>query len=265
MISRDTPSGNRKGLQSWAVEPLTRMRIKRSPGLMDSTRNRPRSPIQGAASAAEGAGFKVVYAKGAFPAPPAVVGDYAPYAQALVTANAGKAPDVIYTTITPISSLSLINLIKTGGYTGTFMSPFYSPILLKALSGAYVFVQFAGYETKSKGIDQFKADVEAVKPNFSGSITLAGGYFGADFFIAAVKQALKTSKTITTASIKKAAAAMTYQIKDTIGPTSYPKAYKGPYPSCTTLLYDDGNAFNIVEKFFCTNKKYKVQPKFANG
>ena len=35
--------------------------------------------VQNSASTAEGAGFKVVYAKGAFPGPPAVVGDYSPY------------------------------------------------------------------------------------------------------------------------------------------------------------------------------------------
>src|SRR5439155_2537883 len=100
--------------------------------------------VQGGASTATGAGFKVVYAKGAFPGPPAVVGDYSPYAQALLESNGGKAPDVIYTSIAPTSTLALINLIKNNGYTGTFLSPFYSPILIKALQGAYVFVQFAG-------------------------------------------------------------------------------------------------------------------------
>ncbi len=57
--------------------------------------------VQSGASAAEGVGFKVVYAKGAFPGPPAVVGDYSPYAQALLESNDGKAPDVIYTSIAP--------------------------------------------------------------------------------------------------------------------------------------------------------------------
>ena len=63
--------------------------------------------VQNSASAAEGVGFKVVYAKGAFPGPPAVVGDYTPYAQALLESNDGKAPDVIYSSIAPTSALGL--------------------------------------------------------------------------------------------------------------------------------------------------------------
>ncbi len=195
-------------------------------------------------------GFKVVYAKGAFPAPPAVVGDYSPYAQALLTSNNGNPPDVIYTTIPATSSISLIGLIKSNGYTGTFMSPFYSPILLKTFEGAYIFVQFAGFESTAKGVQQMLKDVEAVKPDTPGSIALAGGYFGADFFIAAVKKALKTNKTLTTASIQKAAASMTYKIKDTIGPTSYPKSYKGQFKACSTLLYDNGTEFTIDQPFY---------------
>ena len=91
--------------------------------------------VQSGASTATGAGLDVVYAKGAFPAPPTVVGDFAPYAQALLESNGGEAPDVIYTSIAPASALQLINLIKSNGYTGTFISPFYSPLLLKALAG----------------------------------------------------------------------------------------------------------------------------------
>ena len=233
--------------------------------LLATDSNSGKTAVQGTASAAQGAGFKVVYAKGVYPAPPAVVGDYAPYAQALSTANDGKAPDVVYMTIPATSSIALVNQMKTGGYTGTFLSPFYSPVLLKSFQGSYIFVQFAGFESTSKGIQQMKKDVEAVKPGAPGSITLAGGYFGADFFIAAVKQALKTSKTLTTASIQKAAASMTYQIPDTIGPTSYPKSYKNQFKACSTLLYDDGTAFTIAQKYACTDKKYPVLPKFANG
>jgi ABC-type branched-subunit amino acid transport system substrate-binding protein len=233
--------------------------------LLATDSNSGKTAVQGAASAAQGAGFKVVYAKGTFPAPPAVVGDYTPYVQALTTANDGQAPDVVYTTIPATSSIALVGQMKTGGYTGTFLSPFYSPVLLKAFEGSYIFVQFAGFESTSKGIQQMNKDVEAVKPGAPGSIALAGGYFGADFFIAAVKQALKTSKTLTTAAIQKAAASMTYQIPDTVGPTSYPKSYKGQFKACSTLLLDNGTEFTIAQKYQCTNKKYPVLPKFANG
>ena len=57
---------------------------------------------------------------------------------------------------------------------------------------------------------------------------------------------------------------MTYQIPGTVGPTSYPGAYKGA-TACSTLLYDDGTEFTIAQKYLCTDKKYPVLPKFANG
>ena len=130
--------------------------------------------MQNSASAAEGVGFKVVYAKGAFPGPPAVVGDYSPYAQALLESNGGKAPDVIYSSIAPTSALSLTGLINSNGYTGTYLSPFYSPMLLTALKGAYVFVQFAGFEADSPGIKTMNEQIEAFKPGTKPSLDPRG-------------------------------------------------------------------------------------------
>jgi len=221
--------------------------------------------VAGSASAAQAAGFKVVYAKGAFPAPPAVVGDYSPFAQALLTSNGDKQPDVVYSSVPAANSLPIFNLMKTSGYTGTILSPYYSSILLQALKDSYVFVQFAGFEANSKGIKQMDTDVQAFKPGASKTIGLAGAYFGADMFIQAIKLALKTNKTLTTAAIQKAASGMTYQIKDTVGPTIYPKSYQISNQSCATLLLDDGTAFSIVQPFTCTNKYVKIDKKFSGG
>ncbi len=234
--------------------------------LLGTDTNSGKVSVQGGASTASGAGLDVVYAKGAFPGPPAVVGDYTPYAEALLTSNDGGQPDVIYTSIAPTSALALINLLKSDGYTGTFISPFYSPILLQSLAGAYVFVQFAGFESPAKGVQQMNADVEAFKPGTKPSLALAAGYFSADMFIKAVQASLKTSKTLTSASVQKAASKMTYQIKDTIGPVIYPASYKYAVKSCATLEYDaDGTAFEIVQPFYCTTKTYPILPKFASG
>src|SRR3954469_1844419 len=206
--------------------------------------------VQNSASAAEGAGFKVVYAKGAFPGPPAVVSDFSPYSQALLAANGGKAPDVIYSSIAPTSALTLTSLLNSSGYTGTYLSPFYSPLLLSALKGAYVFVQFAGFEADSPGIKTMNEQIQAFKPGTKTSLVLSAGSFSAEMFIQAVKNSLKSSKTLTSASVQKAASQMTYQIKGTVGPTQYPASYKLGTQSCSTLYYDaDGTAFDIVQPF----------------
>jgi ABC-type branched-subunit amino acid transport system substrate-binding protein len=220
--------------------------------------------IELSASSAQGAGFKVVYAKATIPAPPAVVGDYSPYVQAVMTSNGGQPPDVFYASAPPSISLTLFNDLRAAGFKGTILSPYYSKILVKPLAGSYVFFQFAGFEQQSKGIDQLKADVEAFKPGAALSLTVAGGYFAADMFIQAVKQALKSSKTLTTTAVQKAASKMTYQIKDTIGPTKYPDSYEIPNKACSTLEYDaDGTGFTIAQPFSCTTKTYPILPKFS--
>ena len=85
-------------------------------------------------------------------------------------------------------------------------------------------------------------------------------------FIQSVKASLKTSKTLTSASVQKAAAKMTYQIKDTIGPTSTRRRSRRARSRAPRSLYDaDGTAFEIVQPFTCTTKTYPVLPKFANG
>jgi len=220
--------------------------------------------VAGSASGAEGAGFKVVYAKGAFPPPPTVVGDYTPYAQAIMTSNNGSAPDVVYSSVPATSSLAIFNLIKSQGFTGTIMSPYYSNILLGALKDSYVFVQFSGYESNTPAIKQMLADVEATKPGTQKTIGLAVGYFGADLFIQALKTTLKTNKAPTTAAIQKTMQKFTYEIKGTVGPTTWPSAFTIAN-GCNTLLFDDGTAFTIDQKYTCSTDYVKMNPKFEGG
>jgi ABC-type branched-subunit amino acid transport system substrate-binding protein len=221
--------------------------------------------IANSASTYTGVGFEVVYAKGTVPAPPAVVGDFTPYAQALMTSDAGGPPSVIYSTIAVQGgALTLFNLLKEQGFQGVFLTPFYSDLLLKALQGSYVFLQFSSYESDTEAVQEMLADVEAYKPGTKPSLTLAGGYFAADMFIEAVKASLKKSKTLTSASVQQAASKMTYEIKGTIGPTKYPDSYQYSVSSCSTLLKDeDGTAFTIAQPYTCSNKTYPILPKFS--
>ena len=116
--------------------------------------------------AATGVGFKVVYAKGAFPGPPAVVGDYTPYAAgpAHVERRQGTRRDLHVDRARRARSRST-SLLNANGYTGTYLSPFYSPLLVGALKGAYVFLQFAGIRGGLCGHqDDERATIEAFKP-----------------------------------------------------------------------------------------------------
>ncbi len=221
--------------------------------------------IESQASAAQAAGFKVVYAKGAYPAPPTVVGDYSPYASALMTSNDGGAPDAIYSSVPATNALQLFSLMKGQGYTGTVLTPFYSNLLLKSLVGFYPYVQFAGFESGTPAIKQMLSDVESFKPGTPQTIGLVGGYYAADLFIQAVKAAQKANKTLTTASIQKAMQKFTYQVKGAIGPTTWPSAFSIGN-GCATLLYDtDGTAFTISQPYTCSTDYAKMDKKFKGG
>jgi ABC-type branched-subunit amino acid transport system substrate-binding protein len=221
--------------------------------------------VQYLASEYDGAGFDVVYAKGSVPSPPAVVGDFSPYVQQLLTANNGKQPDVIESNLSPSAGgLSFISAIQGAGFTGSLASPFYSNLLLKALQGAYINTMFAGYESNTPALKQMETDVAAVKPGSQNTLTLFLGYASADMFIQSVKAALKSSKTLTSTSIQQAASNVTYDMKNTIGPITYPASYKYPVKSCAALLYDaDGTAFTVAQPYTCSTKTYPVLSKYA--
>ena len=108
-----------------------------------------------------------------------------------------------------------------------------------------MFLQFAGYESTAKGVQQFKDDVQAFKPGTKNTLTLAAGYFAADMFIKAVQGLVEDVEDAHVGlGAEGGREARRTQIKDTIGPTEYPASYKYAVKSCMTLQYDaDGTAF----------------------
>ena len=63
-----------------------------------------KSGVKTVAASFAGAGFKVDYAQNPFPAPPAVVTDFSPEVQAILTANSGKPVDVVYSASGPATA-----------------------------------------------------------------------------------------------------------------------------------------------------------------
>ncbi len=177
---------------------------------------------------AKKAGFKIVYQKSALPAPPAVIGDYSPYANDILTSNNGKAPDVAYVVVSGINVLGLAKALKDANYSG---------VITDAV----------------KVVDDLKAAGAT-------SITqpMLAAYFSADMFIRILK---KVGKNLTPEAFSKAASKFTYQIKDTIGPTKYPKAFKQGAP-CGTLVQSDGTKYDIAVPYGCySNYNYKSGKK----
>ena len=59
---------------------------------------------------------------------------------------------------------------------------------------------------------------------------------------------------------------MTYQIKDTVGPTVYPASYKFGQQSCATLEYDaTAPRSTSCSRSSARTKTYPILPKFAKA
>ena len=83
------------------------------------------------ATGAQGAGFKVVYAKGTVPI---TTSDYSPYVTEWMAADGGKQPDDIHCLLST-QCIPIWNALKAAGFTGTYQSPLGIDLFAKALSG----------------------------------------------------------------------------------------------------------------------------------
>jgi ABC-type branched-subunit amino acid transport system substrate-binding protein len=205
-----------------------------------------------------GAGFKVVANQTSMPIPP--ITDYTPYAQAALTGDNGKAPDVI-ACLLATDCIPMYGLIKASGYKGIFMSSLYSNVLVGAMNGSTVNTAFVNPLESTPGMDQMKQDLDAFKAGEGAKVdsgTIAG-YTSTDMFIEALKTIAKKGKgNITPENLQKAAAVQTWEIKGLAGPTSYPKATVNSYPACNSLYLSDGTSWNTVVPYACSTKTYKV-------
>ena len=189
--------------------------------------------------------------------------DYTPYAQAMLTADGGKAPDAIVCLLAT-DCIQMYGLIKAHGYTGTYISSLYSNILVKAMDASAANVPIVPLDATSNdaGLEQMKKDLDAYSAGASNKIDTAtiAGYASTDMFIQALKTVAKKGKSnITPENVQKAAAKQTWQIQGLAGPTTYPASTVSPYPTCTALTVSDGTTWKTVEPFACSKKQFKVK------
>ena len=96
-----------------------------------------RSGLGTLGTAAESLGMKVVYSKGVVPAPPATVGDFTPFSQAIMTSNNGGPPDIVIMLFASIpSTLGLQGALQADGFKGPIENTqTYDPQLAGAVEG----------------------------------------------------------------------------------------------------------------------------------
>jgi ABC-type branched-subunit amino acid transport system substrate-binding protein len=209
------------------------------------------------ASAAEGAGFDVVEAKGNVPT---VTSDYTPYVQDWIKAEGGKEPDVIDCLLNT-QCIAAWAAVKGAGYQGVFYQTFGNvDVLAKPMAGT---VTLGLYNTEpNSALAQMRADFQAFKPG-TALVGYANvpAYFAADMFIQALKD---VGPDITPEAVHHALATQTWQIPGLVGPTKYPDSTVAPTPTCTELLADpDGSGYQVLEPYACSGQTYPVDPKFT--
>jgi branched-chain amino acid transport system substrate-binding protein len=195
-------------------------------------------------------GYKIVYAENPLPAAPAVVSSYTPFVQQIMTANGGQPPDVLMEVISP-GNLGLQAGMEAAGYKGALVNYIqYSPETVAAAKGAYVYLQFAPYESAptNPAIATLIKRVKAIAPKAPLTQGIEAGYFAADQFIDALQ---KTGKNLTAESFQKAADSMTYGIKNTVGPTTFPLGQTVP-TSCGSTVTSNGTSWQVSYAYLCT-------------
>ncbi len=206
-------------------------------------------------SSAEADGLKVVSINANLPA--TGVTDFSPYITQYITANGGKAPDVIDCEATT-ECISIWEGLKADGYKGIFDEPL-GPIRALASSFKGALTTSVYNPEPNAGLTQMTNEIEAYSPG----TTLTGysnvvAWFAADMFIKAIQKVQKAGEAITADNVQKALATNTYEIKDLIGPYNYPASTVVSSPSCFELALDTGTSYTDVEPYACSTHQAKL-------
>ena len=137
-------------------------------------------------------GANVVLTDSSIPAPPAVVGDWTPYAEKVLTANSGKPPDMLEILGDFGTTLGLDKKLIQLGYNGIVLGfTDYDPRVVGTTKGMVTTLQYAPFESAASvpAIQQMITDLNAYKPGIPHTQSVESGWLTADFLIAALQKA----------------------------------------------------------------------------
>jgi len=137
-------------------------------------------------------GAKVVDLDSSIPSPPAVVGDYTPFADRILNSNSGQAPDLVEIVGSVSDTLLLYRKLDELNYKGIVQDfDLYDPHFAATTKGLVTEIQVQPFEAASTvpAVQTMITDLKAFDPNVSLSQPAAAGYWTADFLIQALKKA----------------------------------------------------------------------------
>lgn len=196
-------------------------------------------------------GAKVVLTDHSMPSPPAVVGDYTPYAQKVMTANNGKPADMLIMIMSVSDTLGLYKKLLQLGYKGVIQDfDLYDPRVAAPTPGLVTEVSFAPYEQAPQipSVQQMITDLKAKDPNVVLSQPAAAGYWTMDLFI---KMLEKVGSNLTRDSFMAVANGnFSYDYGGGATPVTFPKAHTQVTP-CFAFVQSDGKGFTVPVPFTC--------------
>jgi hypothetical protein len=192
------------------------------------------------------AGAKVVLVDSTIPSPPAVVGDFTPYAQKIMSSNNGGPPDYVEMVNSVSDTIGLYKKLAQLGYKGVAQGfTNYDPRLLGSTKGLVTQLGFAPYEDANTiaSVQQMVTDLKAYQPNIVLSQPAAAGYWTADFFIQALK---KAGPNLTREAFYNAInGGFTYENGGGTTPVEWPLAHTFNATVGIGYVQDDGNQFGV--------------------
>ncbi len=197
-----------------------------------------------------GAGAKVVLSSNSIPTPPAVVTDYTPFAQQAITANGGKAPDLIEQVGAISDAIGLHTKLAGLGYKGIYLNfGLYDPRLVKAAAATSTVLTFAAFEANLPGVKTMTSQIKAYDPSALLDLPAEAGWLSADEFIDALKLAgPKLTRASFEAALNGGKFAPTFQ--GVSGKTPFPAAHSLITP-CSTVVNSDGTSYSVAVPYGC--------------
>jgi len=195
------------------------------------------------------AGAKVVAQLSTIPDPPAVVSDYTPYADQLLSANAGKQPNIIQQVLPPEGDVSMIAELGHLGFKGSdFNFSLYDPRAVSVAKGSDTLVTFEPWEANTPAVETMRKRVLAVDPHASLGQATQIGYYSAEMFIAALKKAGPDATSQST--IKALNSGFTFGVPGGIGTTTYPQDHHA-VSTCLSVVTSNGRAYKVAVPLTC--------------
>ncbi len=242
----------RTASNAWGVlvaQQLTTASVGKTAAIL--TEDTPSGKYQLAALTAgvKSAKLRVVYGKSSLTVPAPT--DYTAIVQQVMASNGAKLPDSIFVVGSISSVAGVQQAVRAAGYLEVFTNQLqYAPNLVAPAIGAFVMIGTAATETVSTNpaMRQLITDVHKIAPDQPIDQSVIAGYFSADMFLAAVKNA---GKQLTVGRLLAAANHnFTYSVAHTVGPTKFPAAHTQPTP-CGSLVFTNGTSYSVKVPYTC--------------